>query len=268
MIAHKGHVKLARKTFDPDHGDPLWLEDRVFSRWEAWVDVLQMAAFRARKHVTAKVTLHLSRGEFVASLRYLADRWTWTVKKVRTWLATLEKWARIKAQQKTEAGTVYLIVNYERYQSGLSDEDTPKGTPEGTPGAQQGHKKEAVKQLDGESNKAVQSSGAVAPTRLELVSHSWPAEGAAAWFEMVGRMNAGRFGKVLKPIVDQHGWPKVKVALLRWIVERQATGQATKLEWFADCATAEINRPAQDIVDEFGALTAYGKRMVGAVKHA
>jgi hypothetical protein len=263
--APKGHIKVARRTFDPVAGDPLWLERREFSRWEAWVDVIQMAAFRARRHVTQYGTVHLQRGEFVASLRYLADRWLWSVKQVRGWISALTKWARLRAQREEAAGTVYLIVNYERYQTTGADADEEKGTGQGIERAQQGHKKEAVKQLDGESNKAVQSSGAPAP-KLELVAHSWPAEGSAMWMELVGRMSAGRFGKVLKPFVDTHGWPKVRIALVRWIVERQASNQPAKLEWFADAATNEINRPAQEIVDEFGVLTAYGRRMVGSVK--
>jgi uncharacterized protein YdaU (DUF1376 family) len=125
----------------------------------------------------------------------------------------------------------------------------------------------SITKKKGESIKAVQSSGADAP-KLEIGAHSWPAEGAALWVETVGRMSAGHFGKALKPMVDLHGWAKIRIALVRWIVERQSNGQPMKLEWFADNATAEVNRPAQEIVDEFGALTAYGKRMVSAVKHA
>lgn len=140
---HKGHIKLARRAFDPSHGDPLWLEARVYSRFEAWLDVIQLAAFKTRRHLTQYGPIELQRGEFVASVRWLADRWTWTVKRVRTWVATLEKWARLKAQRETQAGTVYLIVNYDRYQSNKPTEGTAEGTPSGTAGAQQGHKKEA-----------------------------------------------------------------------------------------------------------------------------
>lgn len=295
--APKGHVKVARRTFDPVTGDPLWLEQRVFSRWEAWVDVIQMAAHGAHARVTQFGRVALRRGEFVASLRWMADRWKWTVKKVRVWLAALEKAGRIRAQREEAAGQVYLIVTYddeqcaddpvkafraqraqERAQVGahegaqgrpaqsldaaaVSLTDTPpKGTAKGTERAQERAQERSSKALDGKSIKAVESSGAVAP-KLEIVAHSWPAEGAALWVETVGRMSAGRFGKVLKPFVDTHGWPAVRIALVRWIVERQAAHQPPKLEWFADVATSEIHRPAQEIVDEFGVLTEYGKRV-------
>lgn len=264
-----GHIKLARKAFASDGGDPLWLERREFSRWEAWVDVIQLAAWKPWRFVTRFGPIDLQRGEFVASLRYLADRWTWTVKKVRTWLDMLcgEKWARLRAQQETQAGTVYLIVNYERYQATDPEPGTQKGTPEGTAGAQQGHKREAVKAVkqDGETNIPRKSRRAPA---LALVEHSWPAEGAATWLELVGRMAPGRFGKALKDLVDRDGWPAVRVTLIRWIVERQAAGKPLKVEWFADEYTQFSKTVAQPIVDEFGVLTEFGERLTRPVKHA
>lgn len=258
----KGHVKVARKSFDPEHGDPLWLEQREFSRWEAWVDVLQLAAFRDRKHVTKQETILLCRGEFVASLRWLADRWTWTVKKVRNWIATLEKWARLRAQRETTAGTVYLIVNYDRYQTTGADAEPQKGTPTGTDGAQQGHKKEAGKAVKQDQKLA----GAPAP-KLEVV-HSWTAEGAAWWQETVGRMTPGHFGKVLKPAVEQHGWPAVKLALVRWVIEKQATNEKMRLEWFAAEWSRYLHLPEQPIIDEHGVLTPYGEKLTRAARYA
>jgi hypothetical protein len=234
--APKGHIKIARRSFDPVAGDPFWLEQREFSRWEAWVDVLQLAAFRDRQHVTQFGTVHLCRGEFVASLRWLADRWTWTVKKVRNWISTLSKWARIRAQREEAAGTVYLIVNYERYQTTGADSADEKGTGQGIERAQEGHKKEAVKHKRDRELSKKESSGADAPPRMAL-DHSWPAEAAAWWQETVGRMAPGRIGAALKDYVDKHGWPVVKIALIRWVMERQAAGKPCRVEWFADeCA--------------------------------
>jgi hypothetical protein len=136
-----GHVKIARKTFE---SDAWWLEPRELSKWEAWVDAMQLAAFRAGTYRTSFGVIALGRGEFVASLRWLAARWHWTVKRVRNWLATAEKWARITAQRETGAGTVYLIVNYDTYQSKGHSKGTAKGTRNGTRGAHQGHKIEAL----------------------------------------------------------------------------------------------------------------------------
>lgn len=141
----RGHVKVARKAFE---SDAFWLESREFSRWEAWMDVIQLAAFRSHQYRTKYGVITLGRGEFVASLRGLAARFKWNLKRVRVWLATCEKGARIRAQRQTAAGTVYLIINYDVYQTTGLISRGAKGTPNGTRGAQQGHKTEAVKAVE------------------------------------------------------------------------------------------------------------------------
>jgi hypothetical protein len=150
----KGHVKVSRKVFETD---PWWNEPRERTRFEAWLDVIQLAAFRAGRFATEYGPIELARGEFVASLRWLAARWHWTVKRVRNWLATAEKWARLRAQRETAAGTVYLIVNYDRYQSQGHSEGTEADTEKGTAGAQRGHKIEAVKAV---KHKSITSASA------------------------------------------------------------------------------------------------------------
>lgn len=129
-----GYIKLSRKAYATD---PLWLEARTFSKWEAWEDMIQMAAYRGHRRTIGAEVLTLHRGEFVASLRYLAIRWAWSVKMVRGTLKQLVRTGRIRAQRGAQAGTVYLITNYHTYQGG----GHRKGTPEGTMRAQQGHSK-------------------------------------------------------------------------------------------------------------------------------
>lgn len=226
----KGYIKLARKAFALDGGDPLWLEQREFSRWEAWVDVIQLAAWKPWRHLTQHYgPIDLQRGEFVASLRYLADRWTWTVKKVRTWLSTLEKWARLRAQRETQAGTVYLIVNYERYQGLDEDEGTPEGTPKGTAGAQQGHKREAVKAV-----KAVKS--------LAPGGASWVAVIGDFWSTEVGRIAYGRIGKDLKELREAHGEQALLSAARAYVAHQKGAGQPTRWAWFVEQAVIWVER--------------------------
>lgn len=133
-----GHIKLSRKLFD---GDPWWVEKRVFSRFEAWVDMLQLAAWRDVEIEYRGESIPLRRGEFVLSVRHAADRWNWSEKRVRGFLDRAQQRAqqraheraRIRAQRETQAGVVYLVVNYDTYQAYTDTKGTPKGTPEGTP---------------------------------------------------------------------------------------------------------------------------------------
>lgn len=128
----RGHVKVSRKFFAED---PFWTEAREFSRAEAWLDVVQRAAWRPYRQVVKGAVVELERGEFLASLRFLVDAWGWGIKKVRLFLASLQEMDRIRAQRETHWGTVYLVVNYEHYQTGGAREEPE----EGTVGAQSGH---------------------------------------------------------------------------------------------------------------------------------
>jgi hypothetical protein len=117
---HLGFIKISRKLFR----DAVWIEPREFSRFEAWLDCIQMAQWKPGK-VEGEP---LARGEFLASIRGLARRWQWTEKRVRVFATGAQQRAQLKARRETQHGTVYLVVNYDAYQ-GASNE---KGTPEGT----------------------------------------------------------------------------------------------------------------------------------------
>lgn len=140
MSVSFGHIKLSRKLFD---SDAWWTEKRAFSRFEAWVDMLQLAAWKPAAIEYHGESIRLARGELVLSIRLAARRWGWTPKKTRGFLERARGMARVRAQRETLAGTVYLIVNYDTYQSSREPKATPEGTPEGTDKgierAQQGH---------------------------------------------------------------------------------------------------------------------------------
>lgn len=141
-----GHVKLSRKFFALD---PHWNERRTFSKAEAWIDLIQRAAWKEHKRVVDMQIIVLRRGEFLGSLRFLADAWGWgSAGKVKRFLALLEKTGRISEQRTEQSGTVYLVINYDAYQSKPTDDGTPDGTDaeqgrnsDGTPTEQ----REAVK---------------------------------------------------------------------------------------------------------------------------
>lgn len=131
-----GYVAISRKAYKTD---PFWNEARVRSRWEAWEDLIQLAAFAPHRVQTTGGMVELARGEVLASLSYLAARWQWGTKRVRLFLACLQNMERIQAQRKTQAGSVYLLVNYQFYQSRGTVADRAADIEEGTPVARRGH---------------------------------------------------------------------------------------------------------------------------------
>jgi hypothetical protein len=86
-----------------------------FSKRDAFVYLVENAAFRASRVNAPAGQVDLQRGQLCTSLRYLAKAWGWSEAKVRRCLTSLKKSEIIDAH--TDAGqTVITICNYEKYQ--------------------------------------------------------------------------------------------------------------------------------------------------------
>lgn len=140
----RGYIKLYRKQFQGD--DDLWADDTPFDSRSAWTWLLQFAAWKDSTYHTNFALDTLKRGEFVASLRYLGERWKWGKNRVSRYLKMLQKAGRITGQRAGQHGTVYLIVNYDAYQSGVAASGTPTGTADGTNSGQTRDKVEEGKE--------------------------------------------------------------------------------------------------------------------------
>ena len=112
----------------------LWCEKRVFSRVEAWIDLLRSARFEAgsAQVLIGNQSVKLSRGEVPVSLRYLAERWDWSKNKVDNFLKYLQNNGMIKTgTPKGTQQTVITICNYESYNPIIEEFGTVIGTPSG-----------------------------------------------------------------------------------------------------------------------------------------
>jgi hypothetical protein len=127
-----GRLTVARKLFD--QADPFWNEPRVFSRWEAWVDLIQLAAYRPHSRTVGGRRVELARGQVLASVRFLAERWRWSKSKVQRWTEELRTMQRVEIQERDTQTTVYVLLNYDTYQNAVPDGGTPTGD-RGTPQA-------------------------------------------------------------------------------------------------------------------------------------
>jgi hypothetical protein len=139
---NEGYIIVARGFFD----GPLWGKPRVYSEAEAWLDLIVSAAWKEHKRSSRGNAVVLKRGEILASIRFLARKWGWSEKQVRGMLSRNQKAGALRAQRKTSEGQVYLLVNYDKYQSPRRGEDTPgddyraqRGHSEGTVRARRGH---------------------------------------------------------------------------------------------------------------------------------
>lgn len=125
-----GYIPLSRKFFEHE----LWLEPRVFSRAEAFADLLRRTRFEANTStiLVGVQSVEIRRGEVAISLRFLSQQWQWSRNKVDKFLKYLEKQGMI--EKRTPKGTVQTIVklcNFDKYNP-ISQK----------PGQQKGHERD------------------------------------------------------------------------------------------------------------------------------
>jgi len=81
-------IPLSRKAFKHS----LWLEKRTYSRFEAWLDLLATARFdnsEGSMLIGGKI-VRWHRGQMVASVRYLMQRWDWKKTRLKALLSYLK----------------------------------------------------------------------------------------------------------------------------------------------------------------------------------
>ena len=105
-------IPINRTFFD----HAFWKEERVYSKAEALLDLIRSARFEeseASELIDGKM-VSWTRGQWPASLRYLAKRWKWSKSKVNNFVRLLEERHFIK-RQSVNGLTVLSITNYDKY---------------------------------------------------------------------------------------------------------------------------------------------------------
>ena len=112
-------VKLDRNYFN----NPLWKEDRIYSRSEAWLDLIASALIEDLKVHIKGQDIEVQRGEVAASRRYLEKRWKWGSTKVNNFMTYLKKNGMIKTRQ-TSGQTIIRLVKFEVYNGSQTSKQT------------------------------------------------------------------------------------------------------------------------------------------------
>jgi hypothetical protein len=120
-MSKDGFIYLDRKFFNHS----MWREKRVFSRQEAWLDLIQLARWSHEpENVAIKdKVIACNRGQLVRSMVTLADRWGWSKSKVKRVLDVFADRDMIRIENETVTTRITLC-NYETYQT----KDAPSET--------------------------------------------------------------------------------------------------------------------------------------------
>jgi hypothetical protein len=116
-----GWVRIWRKIEE----NPLWLSD-VFSRGQAWIDLIVFANHKDNFFYIRNNKIEIERGQIGWSEVRMSKRWKWSRNKVRNFLKMLQKEQQIEIT-KSSITTIITILNYEKFQSEKTADDTAEG---------------------------------------------------------------------------------------------------------------------------------------------
>jgi len=102
----------------------LYSEKRVYSKLEAWYDMLISVNYADSKTLIKGKLYEVKRGQSIMSLDSWAKRWNWDKSKVRRFLNTLQNDNMIELKSDTIT-TQLTICNYESYQGERNADETP-----------------------------------------------------------------------------------------------------------------------------------------------
>lgn len=143
MMLTGGFVKIPRRL--QEH--PFWPQ-KAFSKVEAMLDMYFLAAYMPHE-IQIVERIYLNRGEFAASIRFLSNRWGWSLHKTDLFLnRMISDNILIKKRNGTGNGSpsVYLIADYDTYVNRPTPEGNGYGNAGDTVGIRSGYKtKEGIK---------------------------------------------------------------------------------------------------------------------------
>ncbi len=123
----KGWISIHRKIQDCE----IWTDAEPFDRRSAWVDLLLMANHEDKHILINGEPQTIKKGQRLTSTIKLAERWKWSINRVRRYLALLERLDMVITDRTTN-GTIITIVNYGFYQGGGITNETTNETTNGT----------------------------------------------------------------------------------------------------------------------------------------
>jgi hypothetical protein len=233
-----GYFVVHRGLFD--HVD---FAPEPFTEREAWMWLISEAAWKQKtvRVGSASGTVMLERGQLAHSQRFLAEKWQWSIKRVRGYLDRSEKQGRI-SRKRAHDGAVITICNYDKFQLAGRTE----GQTEGAPRAHEGRKEEEVKkeiQIDDEDAPAPLVSAEanrIADSVAKICGHDLQFL-PPAWFGAAYRVQAW---------INQ-GWPEaIILTSCREQIARKRDGPPDRIQYFEKgiaSAIAKQNAPLPEV---------------------
>lgn len=99
-----------------------------FTKWQAWIDLLTLAAFAPRTVFIRGIEFNLQPGDMIESQKTLAKRWKWSNNTVIKFLTLLSSRGQISIKVHHRISAI-SIANWKKYQ-GSEEEREPQTAPQ------------------------------------------------------------------------------------------------------------------------------------------
>lgn len=236
MSTHNaGYVLIARGLLD----HPQFKPRGPFSDLEAWLWFIIAAAHTPRdvpaSNGRQRITVHLEPGQLTFSVRFLAQAWTWSDKRVQRFLSALVEGERVTT--KTSTGqTIITICNWHKYQNPTkiaTTQTTTQATTQST--TQSTTKKKELKELN--SDVVGADATGVLGNQLSSRPPALPANQAAVALGLAF-LNAAGFGDHSEAPMNwygvtdraamwiERGWPEAMIVEETKITAARASSDA------------------------------------------
>jgi len=123
-IMHRGYIKLYRKIRETS----IWQEKTVFTKREAWIDMLLSARYEDGTVVLGMEAFEVKAGQMIKSQRTWANDWRWSESKVRNFFKLLRETKQITTKNLGNT-TQVTICNWELYNERERTDDAPATHP-------------------------------------------------------------------------------------------------------------------------------------------
>ena len=112
----------------------IYPKDRIFTKYEAWIDLLLMVNFEEKKVFIGEDIFDCKRGEIITSQLKLMKRWKWSKSKLLKFFSVLEndKMCAIKSDNKKTAINICNYINYQDFKNISKNKKTTKKTVDDT----------------------------------------------------------------------------------------------------------------------------------------
>ena len=122
-MGEKGWIKLHRRIQD------CWIwDEKPFDKPRAWIDILLLANHADKKIMFNGNPIVIKRGQYLTSIRKLAERWGWSYDKVTRFLNVLISEDMLQKESDSNR-TLLTVINYEVYQDVPNADECSDRTP-------------------------------------------------------------------------------------------------------------------------------------------